>query len=330
MKRWSFFFLLAGLVAITGMVLHEGLGEVFKVLSVAGWALLWLVPLHLLPMFCDAFSWRLLLQPYDPNGRAGLPFMIWVCSVREAVGRLLPISSLAGDVVGVHLARQRLPSGPVIASVIAEIFMTLCNQYIFSLVGVALLVTITGTMGEARTVILGLLFSLPIPILFGLTLHYGSMFHRIEGFLERAIGPEIAAMIDGATLDREIRAIFFRTGRLLYAMLWQLVSFAVGALETWVALMLLGHPVDFEVAVAIESIALAIRNLVFFVPGTVGVQEAGIMLFGHMLGLDNSTSLSLSLAKRMRELVYGAPVLVIWQWQEARRLRGRLREQQSA
>lgn len=330
MKRWSIVFLLAGLAAITVMVLHEGLGEVLKVLSVAGWGLLWLVPLHLLPVACDGLAWLLLLKPNDPQNRINLPFMIWACSVREAVGRLLPISSLAGDVVGVHIARQRLPSGPVIASVVAEIFMTLCNQYIFSLVGIALLVTITGAVGEARTVMLGLLFSLPIPILFGLTLHYGSMFHRLEGFLERAVGPEIAAMIDGRTLDREMRAIFFRSGRLIHATLWQLIGFTIGALETWVALWLLGHPLDFGAAVAIESIALAIRNLVFFVPGTVGVQEAGIMLFGHMLGLDSSTSLSLSLAKRMRELVYGAPVLVVWQWQEARRLRGTLRKKRSA
>jgi len=44
-------------------------------------------------------------------------------------------------------------------------------------------------------------------------------------------------------------------------------------------------------------------------------------LFGQIVGIDSGTALSLSLAKRMREVLFGVPALLSWQWLEARRLR---------
>lgn len=321
MKYWTYLFLLLGLALTTVLVLREGFDDVMGVLTQAGWPLLWLVPLHVLPMICDTMAWRTLLKPNDPETRAGFVYLFWVAAVRESVGRLLPMTNLAGDLAGIHLVRQRLPTGPVVASVIGEIFMTVCNQYVFSVIGVILFFYVTGTLEETRTLALGLVFALPAPILFGLLLHSGSVFKRIEGFLRNMIGPQISALLDGQTLDAEIRAIFQRSGRLVGATLWQLVGFTIGSLEVWLALQLLGHPVSVPAAIALEAVTLAIRNIIFFIPGSLGVQEAGLILFGHMLGLDSETALSLSLAKRMREVLYGTPFLLSWQWVEARRLR---------
>ena len=330
MKYWAYVVMLLGLGVVTVLVLREGFGDVMGVLARAGWPLLWLVPLHALPMFCDTLAWRTLLKPNDPHDRARMPFLFWVSAVRESVGRLLPMTNLAGDLVGIHLVRQRLATGPVVASVIGEIFMTICNQYVFSAIGIVLLITATGTLAQTHTMVLGLLFSLPVPILFGMLLRYGGVFKRFENFARAMAGPQISALIEGAVLDHEMRGIFERSSRLIVAMGWQLTGFIVGSLETWLALTLLGHPISFSAAIALEAVAVAIRNLIFFIPGSLGVQEAGLILFGQMVGLDSSTALSLSLAKRMREVLYGAPALLSWQWVEARRLRNTLHDPQSA
>jgi hypothetical protein len=50
------------------------------------------------------------------------------------------------------------------------------------------------------------------------------------------------------------------------------------------------------------------------------VQEAGIVIFGHMAGVGGDVALSLSLAKRMREILFGVPALVSWQVVEGRRM----------
>jgi len=55
------------------------------------------------------------------------------------------------------------------------------------------------------------------------------------------------------------------------------------------------------------------------VPGALGVQEAGLIVFAHVLGIDNELALAVSMAKRMRELACGLPALLSWQWMETRR-----------
>ncbi len=79
-----------------------------------------------------------------------------------------------------------------------------------------------------------------------------------------------------------------------------------------------GHPVSYPAVLALESVAHAARHFIFIVPAGLGVQEAGLIGVGHLLGLDMDVALALSLAKRARELLYGLPSLALWQWLEER------------
>jgi hypothetical protein len=63
------------------------------------------------------------------------------------------------------------------------------------------------------------------------------------------------------------------------------------------------------------------------VPGALGAQESGMVLFGALLGLPADLSLAVSLAKRVRELALGLPGLAAWQWVEGRRLFDRRTDQ---
>ena len=51
------------------------------------------------------------------------------------------------------------------------------------------------------------------------------------------------------------------------------------------------------------------------------MQEAGVMLFAYLAGVSGDVALSLALVKRGREILFGVPALLWWQWAEARRLR---------
>ena len=59
----------------------------------------------------------------------------------------------------------------------------------------------------------------------------------------------------------------------------------------------------------------------FIVPASMGVQEAGLIALGALLGVSGPAAVALSLAKRLREIVFGLPVLIGWQWYEGRRRR---------
>jgi len=324
MKRFALLGVLAGLLILTVVVAMEGIAEVAHILVQAGWPLLWLVPIHLVALWFDAYGWRVLLAPADPEKRAGTTFLLWIATVREAVTRLLPTAGVGGEIVGIRLAWRRVPDGTAVtASVVIEVMVTMFSHYLFALAGVLLLVSTTQDSDHGLLVAIGLLLSLPIPALFAYALRHGTWFAKLEKFAQQMLGDDhkLAALIDGVRLDAQIRELCRRYGVLLRTLIWQMVGLAVGTLEVWWGLSLLGHPVGFGEALAIEALTLAARQVAFFIPAGLGVQEAVIVLLGTSFGIDPQTSLALALVKRAREIVFGVPALLSWQWVEWRQMR---------
>jgi uncharacterized membrane protein YbhN (UPF0104 family) len=116
-----------------------------------------------------------------------------------------------------------------------------------------------------------------------------------------------------AQLDSAIRRVMSAHDLLALAVVWQLAGLIVGCSETWLALRLLGHPLSPAAAIALESVTQAARSLIFVAPAGLGVQEAGLVEVGQLLGLGSDVAIALSLAKRMREILFGIPALVVWQ-----------------
>lgn len=323
MKIMTYLLGLIGLVVALVLVLHHGWSAIEQVLAQGGWGLFWLVPFHALPLILDTFGWRVLLAPNDPIGCAPTPYLFWVATVREAANRLLPLANVGGEVIGIRLVILRgLDGATVTASVIVEVLLTLLNQYLFTGLGLVLLILLTHATHLTSTILIGLALSLPIPISIALALRYGSVFTRIERLAQRALGSaNIALLLGGANLDEAIRALLQHRWRLLSSLGWQLACYIVGAFETWLALRLLGHEVTPWAAITLEAMTQAVRHFIFFVPGGLGVQEGGLIVFGEMIGLPTDVAVALSLTKRAREVVFGLPALISWQWLEGTRLR---------
>jgi len=317
MRRLALAGAAAGLALLIALVAWEGWQDVLRAFARAGWPLLLLVPLRIVTLALDAWAWRILLLPLAPVRPPGLAFLLWVASVREAVNRLLPVAGVGGEVVGLRLARTRIPdTAGVAASLVVEVLLTIAVLYLFGGVGVVLMAHIAAGMGEVWTIAASLLLSLPLPLLAWWLLRHGTAFQRIEHWAARLLGPRAAAL-DGAALDAALTRLSGQHGRLLRALGWQLLGYAAGSVETWYALRLLGHPVDVTTAIAIEALTQAVRHAGFLVPAGLGVQEAATVLFGHLAGVGGDVALSLALAKRMREVVLGVPALLSWHWYEA-------------
>jgi putative membrane protein len=309
-----------GLALLITLVVRADFAAMLQTLGVGGWALLWLVPYRTLYFLLYAIGWFSLLHPYDPERRAGLGYVFWVTTVREAVDRLLPVASIGGGVVGVRLMRWRgLAAAPVGATVIVEILLTLIALYLFAALGLFLLLDYNQPGEEYRRLVLVLLFALPVPVVTALLLRYGSIFGRLQKFLPPLVGAG-ALSAGAASLDFELRACFRRGWTLFLTGALQFAAFISGSFEIWLALRLFGHPVSAKAALALESMTQAMRHLAFVIPAGLGVQEAGLVLFGHALGISSELALAVSMAKRMREVLCGLPALISWQWLEGRRL----------
>jgi putative membrane protein len=321
MKIAAYIGALVGLALLVTLVVRADFTAMLQTLQFGGWRLFWLVPYRALYYLLYALGWRLLLRPYDLQRRAGLGYLFWVTAVRDGIDRLLPVASVGGSVAGIRLLRWRgLATAPVSASVIVEILLTLSVMYLFTAVGLLLLVNLSAAGPDYRRLLLAFLFTLPVPAVTALLLHYGSVFQRLHGLLAPLVGASVLSD-EAASLDHELRACLRRGWTLLTTGSLQFAAFISGAFEIWFALRLFGHPVGASTALVMESMTQAMRHLAFVVPAGLGVQEAGLVLFGQMLGVSGELALAVSMAKRMREVVCGLPSLLSWQWAEGRRLR---------
>lgn len=310
--------LAAGLALLIALIMREG-SAILIPLARAGRVLLWLVPLHVVPIFLDSLGWRALLARWRES-RQGTLF--WIATIREGVDRLLPAANIGGALVGIRLLAETGVEGVVAAaSVTTEVVLTVFSQYVFVMLGVLCLLRLTDTVRFADDVLIGLGASLPLVVLLAVLLRYGSVFERLERLAVRLLGEQALAFLAGqsASLDAAIRELCTDPARLLTTIAWQVTGMVTGSLETWLALRWLGHPVPFGAAIALESLTMTVRNFVFLVPAGLGVQEASLVGFGALLGINGELAMALSLAKRMREILFGVPALLSWYWVEGRR-----------
>jgi putative membrane protein len=303
--------LILGLGVIIVLIAREGIQTIAGLLSRAGWALFLLVPLHAAPLLLDVLGWRVLIR-----GRCRFSTLYLIACIREAVSRLLPVASIGGELVGMRLLAQQGVDGTTAASsVIVELAVTLASQFLFAVLGTACLLRFTDAIRLSEELLSGLCVTLFLLAVFIALLRSGAVFSRLEHAAERLLGlngQAPAMLLHGARLDAAVRELLLARGRLACALLWQFAGLLAGCMETWLALRWLGHPVGFTAALALESLTQAAKHVFFVVPAALGVQEAGLIGVGHLLGVGSDVAIALSMAKRMREIVFGLPALAAW------------------
>jgi uncharacterized membrane protein YbhN (UPF0104 family) len=139
---------------------------------------------------------------------------------------------------------------------------------------------------------------------------------RLMGFLARRLLPDVQIGID-QLLD-ELASVYRRHSAVAGALLFNILAWLASAASAWLILWLMGSPIGFGQAVALESLIFAIRGVAFLVPGALGIQEAGYALLAPAFGLDPGIAVTLSLIKRAREIAVGLPALIAWQVGEVR------------
>ncbi len=309
---------LLGIALFTCLIVYQGAGPVATVLLGAGSGLVWASAFHLVPMIVNAQAWRVLFVAGPAPTLAQMTFAVWI---RESVNGLLPVARIGGEVVSYRLlTRMGFKPVPVAAGLIADITLSMVSQFLFTVGGLVMLLIRIEDAAVVWRVTGGLLVFLPM--LFGMFAiqRFGivNLGARLVGML---FGDRWSELVGNASrLDRVLRLVYRRRSRIVAAVSWQFAGWLLGAGEIWLALGFLGHPIDLYDALLLEATAQAISSAAFVVPGAIGVQEGGFMLFGGMLGLDPQVALAVALARRIRDVLVFAPGLVLWQLGEARRL----------
>src|SRR5438093_8791668 len=311
---------LAGAALFTILLIRQGAPQIGAAFASAGWAIAAVVAYHFaVPVFLDAVAWWVLFPRSD---RLPLRKLIWMRWIGESVSTLVPSAAVGGDVVRARLAVINGTPLPIAAStVLVDLTLGVFTQAAFTVLGVVLLVWVTGQKNFVRPTLIGTLIGVVGVVGFYFVQRLG-MFRFLAKIIARmANSPEWQSLVQGGeTLDQTIRTLYARRRAVVMCCVWTIISLVAGSGESWIAL----HALDLHATsvneLILQSMVLTIRSAAFAVPGGLGVQEGGYLFVGNLLGIPGDAAFALSLIARVRELALGIPGLISWQVIEARRL----------
>jgi putative membrane protein len=316
---------LLGLLLACGLIAYHGVGTVARAFVSTGWGLAAVVAFHALPLVLGGLGWWTVIDPPRP----GLPVLIRLRWIREAVNTLLPVAQIGGDIVGARLLTGHgVRANDAGASVVVNKTIEVLSLFAYTLAGLGLLLLLKGQGSLAGWIGIGLLIAAPVLIGFMIAQRLG-LFKLVERLL-LAIGDRARwlAIGDIAGLHERILATYRRRRAIAICFVWELLAWAAGAGEIWLALYFMGYPVGLAEAVVLESLGQAVRSAAFPIPAALGVQEGSYLVLGGFFGLTPEVALALSLVKRARHLGAGLPGLIAWQVAEGHRFVLRRKESQ--
>lgn len=311
---------LIGAALFTFLLIRQGASQVGSAFASAGWAIPAVVIYHFaVPVVLDALAWWVLFPRSD---QLPLRQLLWMRWIGESVSTLVPSAAVGGDIVRARLAALHGVRMPVAAgTVLVDLTLGVFTQAAFTLLGIALLVLVTGQKSLVGPTVIGTLVGVAAVGGFYFVQRLGMFGFLAKMIAKLANSPEWESLVQsGENLDATVRTLYARRRAAIACCAWTLLSLVLNSGEIWIALRALNLDATFLNAVILQSTVLTVRNVAFAVPSGLGVQEGGYVLVGGLLGIDGTTALALSLIARVRELAIGIPGLITWQLIEGRRL----------
>jgi putative membrane protein len=311
------------LALATAVAATIGVRDIGGALEAIGWRGLAALCLITAPTVALLGTAWFLLAADEPLSR--LPVFVWSRLIRDASSELLPFSHLGGFFIGARAAILKgVTPRTAFATSVADVTAELLAQLGFTALGLGLLVSRLGAGFSRSTlvggVVAGLVLSAVVAAVFIGLQRRGGRF--VERLAERLLPGAAASAGD---LGQAIAAIYDRPVRIVLAVAVHFAAWVVSALGAWLALRCAGVRIGPGSVLAIESLVAAARSAVVVAPMGLGVQEATYALVGPIFGLGPEVALALSIVKRARDLVIGAPALMAWQAMEGARVMGRRR-----
>jgi putative membrane protein len=311
--RAAIWLLSAGVLLFVGALVSQGLTAVFEALALAGWGLLLVAALHLVPLALDAASIRVMFD--SKAGGASMRDSLLARWVGESGNSFLPAGPIGGPVLMVRfLAKRGIAMPTAAAAITVSTTLQTLAQVIFALLGVALLGAQASQVSE-HVIRAPLLMASGVLVFclagFYVTQRRG-LFAKLMRATTRFSGKRdwSQLMTHAEAIDLAIQDAYGRGGRVTASFLLSLLGWLIGTAEVYLILHLLTVPIGWGDALLLESLGQAIRAAGFAIPGSLGVQEGGYLLLAPLAGLRPETALALSLAKRAREVLLGVPGLL--------------------
>jgi uncharacterized protein (TIRG00374 family) len=300
---------LAAGLGVVAVLLRQGggLGDVGAHLArvgPAGFALLTALTVGV--FLVDAVTWQLAL-PARPLDLRWLGRLWRVRLAGEALNSVTPAAGLGGEPVKAALLRARYGVGlrDAAVSIVVGRTVNMVALVPVAAIGVGVMLQSAAWPRAAGWgAAVGLLaYAVMTGVVLGLQCL--GLASRLDGRLGGRVGALLGRTVAAAG-DVEVRFRRLYTahrGRLGLALALAAGQWVLGALDVWVTLRLLGHPVALAEAVAVESVVQLVRAGTFFVPAGLGTQDGALAAMTTALTGSPSVGLAAAALRRLRDVL---------------------------
>ena len=321
MRTLSILLALIGLAVSITLVGWYGFSGVVAAVESAGWGGFAIIVAWQLALFgVLGLAWDAIIPA---RARRPIWVSIWGRMVRDAAANCLPFSQVGGFVFGARAVTLHGMSWPVAtASTVVDVTAEFLAELAFTGIGLGILLARAPSSNLAIPVEVGLGLAVTAGFAFvwlqqGAAPVFARLGRRIAGRWFKGANDRLQV------LQVELGLIYGHTFRLAVGFAVHLLGWLCTGVAGWITYHVIGVPIDFDDALAIEALLSAAAALAFLVPVNAGVQEAGYAGLGAIFGVPPELSLGVSLIRRARDLALGIPILLLWQALEVRRLGAR-------
>jgi glycosyltransferase 2 family protein len=274
----------------------ENLTIVLPVLSPVGLALLLIYPFM---SFWDAIGWFFLF-PADSRKKILFWKLNGIRLAGEAINNVTPFIDIGGEFLKVDLLASEfgIPKKTAAASVIVGRTVLLFSEIIFWIIGL---------------ILAPLAFVIPPEWKAGLYVTI-AVFVGLAFLLFIIQKTGVSRLHDSFKgIDEDIAAFYAKNDfRVAFSTFFHLIGWAAGGIEVYFMFRLVGYPVSAIQAALIEAFLQLVRSASFFIPQSLGAQEAGMALLAQGMGFHPSIGVGVSILKRLRQIVWTALGFLLW------------------
>ncbi len=308
-----------GLLLFISLLVWQGVIDVIQLLLTSGWSLLWL-PLIWLPSFIPSTQgWRVLFQTAQRPDFSHAFLAMWM---GRAVNNLLPVATIGGEIAKARVISLWGVKGiDAAASVMVDKVIQAISVAIWGFIGVSSLLVLSDNDELAAYAVTGFI------ILAGCAI--GFLFVQKAGLLGilTKMGSKLVKhdawediSLNAKEIDALVYEIYSNKTQIFQAVLFRTLGLVLETAEVWLACYLMGYPISILEAIMLKSLTSTLRDVAFVIPNGYGIQEGAFILIGSLVGLDANTALAVSLAIRIRDLLFDPAGLMTLHQIESRQL----------
>lgn len=316
--------LLVGVVMLALLIQHAGPQEVVLRVRALGWGFLVLLALSVVRVVARVWAWLLCMKREER--RVGF-WAVWKARVAgDAAGQLTTAGPIIAEPVRVKVLQGALSITSRVSSLTVETLtymISCCLMIVAGLLALTVAFALNQQMRLLSLVAVGLMLLITLftvvvvrerwPLASGLgaiairLLHAIGLGHKFDHRL-----PQLQS------LERHVFDFYAERPRdFLFVALCHLLFHLAGVAETYATLYYAGFTVSLLAAFTLEATNRVVNMLFSFVPGRVGVDEAGSGLLAETLGLGHAAGVALALIRKARVLPW--TVLGLLYFAQARR-----------